>query len=244
MACPSVSKAFPIGYSLGRRWGRWLGVTACTLSLMGCGGSQPALELAPVPTAGGPASGDTGNAVASFDILQSGDVLRINVWRQPEFSGQFVIGPDGALVHPLYQDVHVGGLTLDEANGRLSTFLGTYLQNAHLVVEPLYPVTVAGEVRSPNLYHVARGTTIAQAIAQAGGPTPTGRLDRVVLQRGDSAVTISLMGEFTRWGTIPLGSGDQVFVERRSNFSIIRDVISPVTSVAVLALTVIRISQR
>jgi polysaccharide export outer membrane protein len=176
------------------------------------------------------------------DILQPGDVLRVNIWRQPEFSGDFAIGPDSVLVHPLYQDIRVGGLELTAARQRLADFLSTYLQDAHLVVQPLYPVTVAGEVGEPNLYHFTRGTTVAQAIAQAGGPTAEGRLDRVVLQRGDANVTGSLTAEFSQFGALPVGSGDQIFVQRRTTFNFFRDVMAPVTNLAVLALTIVRIS--
>lgn len=185
----------------------------------------------------------TGAPQVMNEVLRPGDVLRIQVWRQPEFSGDFTIGPDGVLVHPLYQNVQVGGLRLEEARGRLAEFIATFASNAQFVVEPLYPVTVAGEVRQPNLYHVPRGTTMAQAIAQAGGPTDRGRLDRIVLQRGDSAMTISLTGEYSRYGSVPVNSGDQLFVARRPDFRIIRDVFQPVTTIAILVLNIVRVSR-
>src|SRR5436853_3239668 len=41
--------------------------------------------------------------------LRPGDVLRINVWRHPELSGDFVVAPDSTLVDPVYQVVKVAG---------------------------------------------------------------------------------------------------------------------------------------
>jgi protein involved in polysaccharide export with SLBB domain len=160
-----------------------------------------------LPTAGQFATRD--------DVLQPGDVLRIQVWRQEEFSGDFAIGPDNVL----------------------------FVQAADLVIEPLYPVTVAGEVRQPNLYHVPRGTTVAQAIGRAGGVTTQGRLDKIILQRRDSAMTIGITGDYSQWGAAPVNSGDQLFVERRRDFRFLRDVFQPVTTLAILILNIVRVSQ-
>ncbi|MGH7648806.1 MAG: polysaccharide biosynthesis/export family protein, partial [Gemmatimonadaceae bacterium] len=40
-------------------------------------------------------------------VLHPGDEVRITVWRNPELSGDFPIGINGALVHPLYQAVPI-----------------------------------------------------------------------------------------------------------------------------------------
>jgi len=53
----------------------------------------------------GPAAESTGGDPA----LRPGDVLRINVWRHPELSGDFVVAPDSTLVDPVYQVVKVAG---------------------------------------------------------------------------------------------------------------------------------------
>lgn len=214
-------------------------VTVSGLLLASCATAPPPMLLSTMP---GPLPSGAQGFVRD-DVLRPGDVLRVQVWRQEEFSGDYTIGPDSVLVHPLYQSVRVGGLPLSTARERLHEFISTFAQDAQLVVEPLYPVTVAGEVREPNLYHVARGTTIAQAIAQAGGPTQQGRMDRIVLQRGDSAMTVSLTGAYSQYGTVPVSSGDQLFVQRRADFRFLRDVFQPVTTVAILVLNVIRVSR-
>src|SRR5215218_6153155 len=35
--------------------------------------------------------------------LSPGDSVRITVWRKPEFSGDFIVAPDGTISHPLYR---------------------------------------------------------------------------------------------------------------------------------------------
>ena len=175
--------------------------------------------------------------------LKRGDILRIYVWRQPEFSGDFVIGADSTLVHPLYQEVSVAGLTLPAARERLSEFLRTYLQGAQLVIAPLSSITVAGEVRQPNVYHFAWGTTIAEAIGHAGGPTPTARMDKIRLVRDGSLYEVSLTEELFTYGSVEVVSGDQIFVVQGSTFNIWKDVIAPATAVAFLVFTVLRIEE-
>lgn len=176
--------------------------------------------------------------------LKRGDILRIEVWRQPEYSGEFVIGADGSLIHPLYQEVPVADLTLPAARERLSEFLATYLQGARLVLEPLASVTVAGEVRQPNVYHLARGTTVAEAIGRAGGPTAYAELDRVRFVRNGSEYRLSLSEELTTYGSVEIASGDQIFVDRQSDVNFWRDIVAPISTLAALTLTIIRISDR
>ena len=176
--------------------------------------------------------------------LKRGDILRIIVWRQPEFSGEFEVGSNGALVHPLYQDVTVAGLTLPAARQRLSEFLQTYLQGAQLVVEPLSSVTVSGEVRQPSVYHLAWGTTITEAIGHAGGPTTEADLDKVRLIRDGTEYELSMRQELSPMGNVEVVSGDQIFVNSLSTFSFWRDIVVPVSVLASLTLTLILISER
>ena len=176
--------------------------------------------------------------------LKRGDILRIDVWRQPEFSGEFEISANGTLVHPLYQAISVAGLTLPAARQRLSEYLQTYLQGAHLVIEPYSSVTVSGEVRQPNLYHFKWGTSLAEAIGHAGGPTRVARMDKIRLLRDGTEYELSLRQEPTSYGSIEVLSGDQILVERKSEFNVWRDIIAPVATLAALTLTIIRISEK
>lgn len=177
-------------------------------------------------------------------VLRPGDVVRINVWRHPEMSGEFVVATDSTLVHPLYQVLKVAGTPLPVVKERFRLLLATYEQEVQLVIEPLFPVTVAGEVRQPNLYRLPQGTTFAQAIALAGGPTDLGRLDKVRVIRRDGEIAIDLAGGYSRYEALAIASGDQVLVARRSGFNFIRDVVLPVTSLTGAVAAVLVYSRR
>ena len=195
-----------------------------------------ALLLAPVVSA-------AAQAARSDPVLRPGDMLRLSVWRHPELSGDFLVAPDSTVVHPLYQRVQVAGVPLPVVKERLRALLVTYEQGVEFAIEPLFAVTVAGEVRQPNLYRLPQGTTFAQAIAQAGGPTELGRLDRVHVIRRDSAMVIDLARNYSRYERLPIASGDQVLVARRSDSNFLRDVLYPLASLTAAVAAVLAYSR-
>jgi polysaccharide export outer membrane protein len=174
--------------------------------------------------------------------LQPGDVVRITVWRQPELTGEFAVGPDSSIAHPLYQAVKVAGVPVRVAEQRIRDFLAKYETNPQVVVEPLFSVAVGGEVQKPDLYPLPQQTTIAQAIALAGGPTDQGRLDKVRLVRGGREVTADLTTPDAQWARVHVQSGDQIFVGRKHN--ILREYIGPLASMVAAAAAIVNAARR
>src|SRR5512142_2074122 len=123
------------------------------------------------------------SATAGDSGLRPGDAVRIVVWRKPEMSGDFQVAADGSVKHPLYRDLKVAGLSMEKVQANLRNLLASYEADPQFLVEPLFRVAVAGEVRKPDLYTLPLETTIGQAVALAGGATERGRLDRVKLIR-------------------------------------------------------------
>lgn len=172
----------------------------------------------------------SGQDGASAATIAPGDLLQITVWRREELSGKFVVAPDGSISHPLYRELHVAGLSLPQIEQRIRTFLLKYETTPELVVVPLFRIIVGGEVRQPNVYTIPPGTTIGEAIAQAGGPTERGRLDRVRLSRRDGSTSVlDLTQSRQEIARTVLLSGDAITVARRRN--IFQDVIAPSSSV-------------
>lgn len=199
--------------------------------------------LLTLPFAVAGAQGPTAASVTD-PTVRAGDVLRVTVWRLPEFSGEIAVTADGTLEHPLYQEVQVAGAPLSVVKDRLREFLTRYELDPRLVIELLLPVTVAGEVRSPSLYPLPRGTTLGQAVALAGGPTERGRLDRVRLLRGQQELRIDLTDQASSRPIMAVQSGDQVFVGRRSQFNFLRDVFMPLLSLTAATAAIINVATR
>ena len=168
-------------------------------------------------------------------------MVRITVWRRPELSGDFRIGADSVLRHPLYQQVRLAGLTLRAAQTSLETYLRQLEAAPQIVLEPIYRVAVGGEIRQPNLYSLPPETSIAQVVALAGGPTERGRLDRVRLIRGGRVTMLDMTSAAAGVTDMPIQSGDQIVIGRRR--AVFRDVVLPVINVlggAAALITVFR----
>ena len=160
--------------------------------------------------------------------VNPGDHVQIAVFRSPELSGDFPVGSDGTITHPLYHAARVAGLSQAGVESRVRTVLSRLDANPQFVVQILLRVSVGGEVTRPNLFTLPPETTLAQAVAAAGGANSQGRLDEVRLVRGGRATTLDL----TQPGGAlesTIRSGDQIIVGR--NRSVFRDVIAPLGSV-------------
>ena len=155
--------------------------------------------------------------------LQPGDSVRVAVWNRPELSGSFFVAADGTIRHPLYSAVVVTGVPLGTAQTRVAEVVRRYQANPQMVMEALLRVSVGGEVRRPGLYVLPAETTLAQAVALAGGLTETGRTTRARLLRGGAETRIDLSSAET--ALAPIRSGDQIYVERRVN--VFREYIAP-----------------
>ena len=161
--------------------------------------------------------------------LSPGDVIRIDVWQQKEYNCECLIAADGSIVHPLYRELKVAGLPLTEVENRLRGFLSRYLSNPTFDIQTLLRVIVAGEVRTPNIYTVPPGTSVAQVIAMAGGPTDRGKLEDVRLIRNAASQRLDLTRPDATASRAEVHSGDEILIGRRR--SVMQDIIAPSSSI-------------
>jgi Periplasmic protein involved in polysaccharide export len=149
------------------------------------------------------------------ELLRPGDIIKLNVWREPEWSGEFTINENGIAVLPRLGEVHVTNMSADSLRRFLVDSLGRYLRNPSIEVTPLRTVQVLGAVQKPGLYPVPPSMTIGDVLAVAGGATSDGQPDRAVLRRDGKDLTMSLHST-TRLADTPVRTGDQIFVPQRS----------------------------
>ena len=211
-----------------------------------------ALALAPmVLSIPASASAQAQRPSAAQSVLTPGDSVRIEVWRKPEFSGDFVVAPDGGITHPLFRSVRVAGLPFATAEANLKAFLAQYEENPQFVMEPLIRVAVSGEVTRPLVFAARPETSISEAVARAGGTTQIGARNRVRVLRLEpngqqQQLVLNLADPNGTEGTLPVRSGDQIIVDRRKSF--FRDIMVPalgiIGSVASLGLLIDRVSRQ
>lgn len=180
---------------------------------------------------------------ADGPVLQPGDAVQIDVWRKPDFSGQFNIGANGAVDHPLYQEVVVAGVPLAVARQRVRDYLKTWENDPRFVLKPLLRVAVGGQVQKPSLYALAPEVTIAQAVAIAGGVTPQGALNRVRVLRAGGELRVDLTRSEDAGLHQTVRSGDQIIVEQRGG-EVFRQYIAPAGTLATAAVTLIALLLR
>ena len=165
---------------------------------------------------------------SAYQGLSPGDQLVIVVWRKPELSCECKVAGNGSVIHPLYREVTVTGVGLPVVEERLRTFLARYEQNPQFVIQPLVRIVIGGEVRTPNIYSVPPETTIAQAIALAGGPSERGRLSNVRVIRDRQEIKMDLSLPDSDAAMLQIRSGDQILMGRRGISA--REIVGPVAS--------------
>ena len=166
----------------------------------------------------------------SPEVLRTGDVLRVQVWRQAEFSGEFEVTDRGGIAHPLYREVTAAGRPVAEVEEAVRTFLEGFESTPNVVVQGLFRVAVGGQVRQPNVHLLRPGTTVAEAVAMTGGIDERGRLDRVILRRGEEEYRLDLTEMSGDSRQVTVRSGDEIVVERRTNM--FREYVLPAVSFA------------
>lgn len=173
--------------------------------------------------------------------LRPGDMVRVQVWRQEEFSGEFFVTDQGVIAHPLYRSIYAIRRPVNEVEEALRLFLQEFESEPNFVVEAFFQVAVSGHVRQPSVYPLRPGTTVAEAVAQAGGVTEQGRLEGVILRRGGSEYRVDLTDTTGRAREVTIRSGDEIAVERRRN--VMREYVLPIISVAGSIASIIRVTR-
>ena len=166
-------------------------------------------------------------AGASAYVLQVGDEIDIQVYREPELSGTFKIGSAGEIRHSLAGAIPLAGKTVAEAEAFFTRTLDRdYLVNPRVIVKLLATqssqIVLMGEVKTPGVYPLPYGETMTllQAIAGAGGFTELASPDRVRIVRrlpGGQQTTLKfrvsdLLGGKGKQQDVPLEPNDIIMV--------------------------------
>jgi len=162
-------------------------------------------------------------AVGTEYAIAPDDVLRINVYREPDFSLEDArVTATGQVRMPLIGEVSVAGLSASEASDVIAGRLAQrYLVSPQVTIfvkkAASRRITVEGEVRQPGLFPIEGRIGLVQAVALAGGQTRLASASKIVVVRqADGQRTAALFdlgairkGEASDPEILP---GDTVFV--------------------------------
>jgi polysaccharide export outer membrane protein len=118
------------------------------------------------------------------------DVVRIDVWKEPDISRTIPVRPDGKISVPLLSDVQASGLTAMQLAASLREGLSKYLNNPQVTVTVTEinsrRVYLTGEVNHPGALPLLPNMTVLQALSSAGGFTQFAKLKSIYVMRTEN----------------------------------------------------------
>jgi polysaccharide export outer membrane protein len=176
-------------------------------------GGDSKVSSAPIPKgAGAPVDSSTYK-------IGPADVLYINVWHEPEFSGSYAVHQDGKFTMALLGDLEAGGKTPNQVQDLVADSLKKY------VVKPLVTVIVQevgsrryymdGLIARPGEYALVVPTTILEAISKAGGLQDFANAKKIYVLRGNKRIYFNYKDVIhgrRMEQNIPLEPGDHIVV--------------------------------
>lgn len=182
----------------------------------------------------GSAPGDEGSSLLR---LSPGDLIEVGVYNVPELNTKARIGNSGDVYLPLVDYVHVGGLTVEEAQNLIEKRLesGGFVRSPHVTIfldeSPSQGVTMLGEVYKPGIYPLLGERKLYDLISAAGGFTPSaGRKVSVIRQQSKSGpITVNLPRNLADdlQDDIEIFPGDTIAVPRAPIIYVVGDVGRP-----------------
>lgn len=161
---------------------------ALCLCLTGCSGSQLAPSIMSSPPQELFPTSDLARPSEEYRIGPL-DELSITVFQEPDLSlAEVPVDASGNILFPLIGLVEAGGRTSRELSASIAQKLAErYLVDPQVLVNVAKSssqvVTVEGQVVRPGRFEITGQMTLLTAIASAQGPTPTARLDEVIVFR-------------------------------------------------------------
>ena len=142
----------------------------------------------------------TTQAMAQGYRIQPGDVLEITVLEDSNLNRQVLVRPDGGISMPIVGNIRAGGNSINGVERIITERLSSgfsitptvSVALARLAEEPDpdesdVSVYFVGEVNRPGEIKINRGSSILQAIAQAGGLSRFAAQSRIQLRRVNRA---------------------------------------------------------
>lgn len=169
----------------------------------------------------------------NFDYpLGPGDLIRINVFQNPDLTTETRVSEKGSITYPLIGAVEVGGLAIADAEKKIAAALakGGFIRqpqvNIVLIQMRGSQVSVLGQVHRPGRFPLETLSRVSDMLAAAGGATPSGDDFAIVtgLRNGKSFRKVidipALYLDEKSDEDIFLAGGDAIYVHRAPVFYI------------------------
>ena len=135
--------------------------------------------------AGTPAESGTSNAQQY--LIGLGDIIEVQVWKEPDLTKKLVVRLDGRISLPLAGDVMAAGRSPEDLAKDIGKKLSAFIE------EPAVSVTleqstsrryyVIGQIAKPGEYTIDSPLSILQALARSGGFLEWAKKDKIIVSR-------------------------------------------------------------
>jgi polysaccharide biosynthesis/export protein len=170
---------------------------AATILLASAGNAQAAPQAKPAPSVTTTARNNASavddakpSTPATTDpayVIGPEDMLDVNVWKEPEMTRIVPVRPDGKITLPLINDVQAAGSTPQQLASAVTEKLRKFLTEPQVTVIVTQinsqRVFVIGEVLRAGAFPLVPGTTVLQALANAGGFTTFANVKKIHVMR-------------------------------------------------------------
>jgi len=210
-----------------------IGVCAAQVTNLSAAESNSAVSASAVAKSSSPANRSLDASIR----LGQGDLVEVSVYNVPELNTRARVSDSGDIDMPLVNQVHVEGLTVDEAEKVIEQRLdhGGFVRNPHVqlfVSEYTSDGTsILGEVARPGVYPVLGEQRLFNLLSAAGGLSPAAGTSITITHRAEPdkrvVVAISRNLEDHPDSNVPVYPGDTVMVRRADVIYVVGDVNRP-----------------
>jgi polysaccharide biosynthesis/export protein len=156
-------------------------------------------------------------------VIGPEDVLKVDVWKEPEMSGNIPVRPDGKISLALLGDVQAAGLTPTQLTTQITDMLKKYLEDPRVTVTVgavnSRRVFILGQVGRPGAFPLLPEMTVLQALSTAGGLSLYAAADKIYVLRNENGQQVKLAFQYKQVlkgnkpeQNIVLKSGDTIVV--------------------------------
>ena len=157
-------------------------------------------------------------------VLGPGDAVFVDIYGASQKSEQCTVSPEGEITIEGFGPVHVGGLTVDQANRRLRSTLGARYSSSKVKLSVgqtrTIIVNVMGEVKTPGTYTLSAFATVFHALYMAGGTNDLGTLRNIKVYR--NLFVLLALRKFTHDIKFPIGKLIAVAIPNTNHRRILR----------------------
>jgi len=176
--------------------------------------------------------------------IRSGDTLAVEVLEDPSLNRTLLVLPNGTITFPFAGSLQAGGRSPDAVAASIASSISSNFATSPTVfvtvqslrprveaqtqqVGPTVDVYMLGEIGTPGLKRLERGTTVLQALATSGGFTRFAATKRILLRRSNpstgeqtvSRINYKAIASGASLGSdIVLADGDVIIVPERRLF--------------------------